>query len=34
VFTIGGAWKDAVSFILLIIVLVIRPTGLFGERGE
>jgi len=27
----GGIWKDAVSFIILIIVLVIRPTGLFGE---
>jgi len=30
----GGIWKDAVSFIILIIVLVIRPTGLFGEKGE
>lgn len=30
----GGHWKDAVSFIILIIVLVIRPTGLFGEKGE
>jgi branched-chain amino acid transport system permease protein len=30
----GGIWKDAVSFIILIIVLVIRPTGLFGESGE
>ena len=32
--TLGGAWKDAISFVLLIIVLVIRPTGLFGEAGE
>jgi branched-chain amino acid transport system permease protein len=31
---LGGVWKDAISFILLIIVLVIRPTGLFGESGE
>ncbi|OPY39308.1 MAG: branched-chain amino acid transporter permease subunit LivH [Methanoregula sp. PtaU1.Bin051] len=31
---LGGVWKDAVSFILLIVVLVIRPTGLFGESGE
>jgi branched-chain amino acid transport system permease protein len=30
----GGIWKDAVSFIILIIVLVIRPTGLFGEKGD
>ncbi|HOT95303.1 MAG TPA: branched-chain amino acid ABC transporter permease [Methanoregulaceae archaeon] len=33
-YTLGGAWKDAISFVLLIVVLVIRPTGLFGERGE
>ncbi|NLV27793.1 MAG: branched-chain amino acid ABC transporter permease [Methanomicrobiales archaeon] len=33
-YTLGGAWKDAVSFILLIIVLIIRPTGLFGEDEE
>jgi branched-chain amino acid transport system permease protein len=34
IFTIGGAWKDAIAFIILIFVLVIRPTGLFGESGE
>ncbi|MGD9937809.1 MAG: branched-chain amino acid ABC transporter permease [Methanoregulaceae archaeon] len=33
-YTLGGAWKDAISFVVLIVVLVIRPTGLFGERGE
>ena len=33
-FTLGGSWKDAVSFILLIVVLVLRPTGLFGEEEE
>ena len=31
---LGGVWKDAISFIILIIVLVIRPSGLFGEAGE
>ena len=31
-FFLGGVWKDAVSFIILIIVLVVRPTGLFGEK--
>jgi len=31
---LGGAWKDAISFLLLIIVLVVRPTGIFGESGE
>lgn len=33
-FLLGGIWKDAVSFIILILVLIIRPTGLFGESGE
>ena len=28
----GAAWKDAWAFIVLIIVLVFRPTGLLGER--
>jgi branched-chain amino acid transport system permease protein len=31
---LGGVWKDAISFVILIIVLVIRPTGMFGESGE
>ncbi|WP_245249655.1 branched-chain amino acid ABC transporter permease [Methanolinea mesophila] len=34
IFTVGGAWKDAIAFIILIIVLIVRPTGLFGEKGE
>jgi branched-chain amino acid transport system permease protein len=34
VLTIGGAWKDAVAFLILIIVLVIKPNGLFGEKAE
>jgi branched-chain amino acid transport system permease protein len=34
IFTLGGAWKDAVSFIILILVLIIRPTGIFGESAE
>jgi branched-chain amino acid transport system permease protein len=33
-FFLGGSWKDAISFILLIVVLLVRPTGLFGEAGE
>jgi branched-chain amino acid transport system permease protein len=28
------AWKDTIAFFVLIIVLVIRPTGIFGEKGE
>lgn len=27
----GDAWKDATSFLILIIVLIFRPTGLFGK---
>jgi branched-chain amino acid transport system permease protein len=34
VLTIGGAWKDAVAFLILIIVLIIKPNGLFGEKAE
>ncbi len=33
-YVLGGMWKDAISFIILIVVLIIRPTGLFGERGD
>jgi branched-chain amino acid transport system permease protein len=32
--TLGGIWGDAVAFALLIIVLVLRPEGLFGEKGN
>jgi len=31
---LGGTWGSAVAFALLIIVLVIRPNGIFGEKGE
>jgi len=34
VYFLGGVWQDAIAFALLIIVLVIRPTGIFGEKGE
>ena len=30
----NGTWQNAVAFALLIVVLAIRPTGLFGEKGE
>jgi branched-chain amino acid transport system permease protein len=34
VYLLGGIWQDAIAFALLIIVLVIRPTGIFGQKGE
>lgn len=27
------AWKDAVAFLVLILILIIRPTGILGERS-
>ena len=29
---IGIAWTDVVAFVVLVVVLVFRPTGLLGER--
>lgn len=26
------AWKDAIVFVVLIVILIVRPTGLLGER--
>jgi branched-chain amino acid transport system permease protein len=31
---LGGIWRDAVAFSLLIIVLILRPKGLFGGKDE
>lgn len=28
------AWKDTIAFLILIIILIARPTGIFGEKGE
>ncbi len=27
----GDQWKDVVSFVLLILILLVRPTGILGE---
>ena len=32
--TLGSIWRDALAFSVLIIVLVLRPEGLFGKKGE
>ena len=29
---ISIAWKDAIAFFVLILILIVRPTGLLGER--
>ncbi|MFP5212970.1 MAG: branched-chain amino acid ABC transporter permease [Acidobacteriota bacterium] len=29
---ISFAWKDAIAFCVLILILILRPTGLLGER--
>ena len=29
---ISIAWKDAIAFLVLILILIIRPTGILGER--
>jgi len=31
---LGGTWGSAVAFTLLIVVLIIRPNGIFGEKGD
>lgn len=29
---IAAAWKDVIAFAVLILILIVRPTGLLGER--
>jgi len=31
---LGSIWRDAIAFALLIIVLIFRPKGLFGEKNN
>jgi branched-chain amino acid transport system permease protein len=28
---LGGQWKDVFAFVVLVLVLLVRPTGLLGE---
>jgi len=30
---LGSAYRDAVAFVILILVLIIRPTGIFGKKA-
>jgi branched-chain amino acid transport system permease protein len=27
----GGQWKDVIAFVVLLVVLMVRPTGILGE---
>jgi branched-chain amino acid transport system permease protein len=31
---VSSGYQDAVGFIMLILILIYRPTGLFGKRGQ
>ncbi|ABR50199.1 inner-membrane translocator [Alkaliphilus metalliredigens QYMF] len=31
---LGGTYRDAVAFVILIAVLLVKPTGLFGKKGN
>jgi branched-chain amino acid transport system permease protein len=32
IMAVGGAWQDPIAYIILLIVLLVRPRGLFGRR--
>jgi branched-chain amino acid transport system permease protein len=29
----GAEWRAAAAFVILVLVLMVRPAGLFGQRG-
>jgi len=29
---VSDAWKNAIAFFILVLILILRPTGLLGER--
>jgi branched-chain amino acid transport system permease protein len=29
---VSSSWAEAFTFILLILILIVRPTGILGER--
>jgi branched-chain amino acid transport system permease protein len=29
---VGAKWQDVVSFVVLVLILLVRPTGILGER--
>jgi branched-chain amino acid transport system permease protein len=32
-YVIGTAWKEVLYLLLFITILIVRPAGLFGQRG-
>ena len=30
---IGAQWRDVTAFVVLVVVLMFRPTGIFGEQA-
>jgi branched-chain amino acid transport system permease protein len=32
-YTIGTSWKEVLYLVLFIAILIVRPAGLFGQRG-
>ena len=30
---LGSTYRDSIAFIILIIVLIVRPHGIFGRKG-
>jgi branched-chain amino acid transport system permease protein len=32
-YVIGTAWKEVLYLLLFIVILIVRPAGLFGQRG-
>jgi branched-chain amino acid transport system permease protein len=29
---VGAQWNDVVSFVVLVLILLVRPTGILGEK--
>jgi branched-chain amino acid transport system permease protein len=32
-YVVGTAWKEVLYLLLFLAILVVRPAGLFGQRG-
>ena len=29
---LGSQWKDVIAYVILVLILIVRPTGILGER--